>query len=172
MAWKLSHSYILKKIKHYFVWTISSYEKIEKKYLGKIDYYFIISGYLLDQKNSFINKLIEESKKLTWEKVFVLWDNLNDYIKKIDEHNITIYSNVSWLKRLEFFSRADIIISRSGYTTVMDLIVNNKKAILFPTNNQTEQEYLAEYLDKKWLFINWWKWDFNLELLIDKLKNK
>jgi len=31
----------------------------------------------------------------------------------------------------------------------MDLVANNKKAILFPTKNQTEQEYLAKYLDKK-----------------------
>jgi hypothetical protein len=53
------------------------------------------------------------------------------------------------------------------------LVTNNKKAILFPTKNQTEQEYLAEYLDKKWLFVNWWQNGYNLKKLLlstDNLK--
>ena len=30
----------------------------------------------------------------------------------------------------------------------MDLVANNKKAILFPTKNQTEQEYLSKYFKR------------------------
>jgi UDP-N-acetylglucosamine:LPS N-acetylglucosamine transferase len=41
---------------------------------------------------------------------------------------------------------SDLIISRSGYTTVMDLAALRKKSILIPTPGQTEQEYLGEYL--------------------------
>ena len=33
------------------------------------------------------------------------------------------------------------------------LIELDKKAILYPTPNQTEQEYLAEYLSKKNIFL-------------------
>jgi uncharacterized protein (TIGR00661 family) len=36
-----------------------------------------------------------------------------------------------------------LVISRSGYTTLMDLAVFGKKAVLIPTPGQTEQEYLA-----------------------------
>jgi hypothetical protein len=35
----------------------------------------------------------------------------------------------------------------------MDLVELSKKAILFPTQNQTEQEYLAYYLNKKDLYV-------------------
>jgi len=46
---------------------------------------------------------------------------------------------------------AEIIICRSGYSSVMDLIKLNRHAVLIPTPGQTEQEYLGKYLmDKKW----------------------
>jgi UDP-N-acetylglucosamine transferase subunit ALG13 len=38
-----------------------------------------------------------------------------------------------------------VVLSRSGYSTIMDLATLNKKAVFIPTPNQTEQEYLAEY---------------------------
>ena len=48
---------------------------------------------------------------------------------------------------------AGIILSRPGYSTIMDLAVLGKKAIFIPTPGQTEQEYLARYcLEKKWFF--------------------
>lgn len=170
LAWKLSHSDILKKLKHYYIWTLTSYEKPENSIVQDIDYYFIISWYLVEHKDNFIKKLVKEAQKLEWKKIFVLWDNSTDTITNIEESNITIYSNISWEQRINFFHRAKIIISRAWYTTIMDLVANNKKAILFPTKNQTEQEYLAKYLDKKWLFVNWGKTKFDLQKLVSKYK--
>lgn len=40
-------------------------------------------------------------------------------------------------------SSSRIVIARSGYSTVMDLVKLEKKAIFIPTPGQTEQEYLA-----------------------------
>jgi len=42
-------------------------------------------------------------------------------------------------------NRAKVVVSRSGYSTLMDLCVLQKKALLIPTPGQTEQEYLAAY---------------------------
>lgn len=45
---------------------------------------------------------------------------------------------------------ADLIIARSGYTTIMELAGLRTRKILFvPTPGQTEQEYLARYLEEK-----------------------
>lgn len=44
---------------------------------------------------------------------------------------------------------SEIIIARSGYSTVMDLATLGKKAIFIPTPGQTEQEYLAQRLMDK-----------------------
>jgi uncharacterized protein (TIGR00661 family) len=46
-------------------------------------------------------------------------------------------------------AKAEWVICRSGYSTVMDLVKMQKKSIMVPTPGQTEQEYLASYLGKK-----------------------
>jgi len=48
--------------------------------------------------------------------------------------------------------QSDLLICRSGYTTIMDLVKLGQKAILVPTPGQTEQEYLAGYLMKQHFF--------------------
>lgn len=49
---------------------------------------------------------------------------------------------------------ANIVITRSGYSSIMDLITLEKKTILIPTPGQTEQEYLAQRLgDFGWFKI-------------------
>jgi uncharacterized protein (TIGR00661 family) len=40
--------------------------------------------------------------------------------------------------------KSELVLCRSGYSTLMDLIALKKKAILIPTPGQTEQEYLAD----------------------------
>ena len=44
------------------------------------------------------------------------------------------------------FKQSEYIISRSGYTTIMEILALQKKSILIPTPGQTEQEYLAKHL--------------------------
>lgn len=44
--------------------------------------------------------------------------------------------------------RSGIVISRSGYSSVMDMQALGRKAIFIPTPGQTEQEYLAKRLKK------------------------
>ena len=47
---------------------------------------------------------------------------------------------------------SDIVISRPGYSTIMDLNVLGKQAIFIPTPGQTEQEYLAAELQRSGKF--------------------
>jgi len=47
---------------------------------------------------------------------------------------------------------AKVIISRSGYSTVMDLAKLGKRAVLIPTPGQTEQEYLAQHFFEQGIF--------------------
>jgi len=42
-----------------------------------------------------------------------------------------------------------LVVSRSGYSTIMDLKALKKKAFLIPTPGQGEQLYLAKYLKSK-----------------------
>ncbi len=55
--------------------------------------------------------------------------------------NIYNYLHGDSLNRL--LNASEYIVSRSGYTTLMDMAILGKKAIYIPTPGQTEQEYLA-----------------------------
>ena len=74
------------------------------------------------------------------EKVPVL--NLQE--KHIEAHN---YMATKDLERA--INSSEMVLSRSGYTTIMDLAKLEKKAFFIPTPGQYEQEYLAERLDEK-----------------------
>lgn len=60
-----------------------------------------------------------------------------------------------------------IVISRSGYTTLMDLVKLRKKAIIVPTPGQTEQEYLGKYLMEKGVFYSVPQENFNLQKALE-----
>lgn len=45
-----------------------------------------------------------------------------------------------------------LIVCRSGYSSLMDLAVLGKKALLIPTPGQTEQQYLAERMARAGIF--------------------
>lgn len=55
-----------------------------------------------------------------------------------------------------------MVICRSGYTTIMDLVEMEKKAIFIPTPGQYEQEYLAKYFHKKGMVLMVKQDDFSL----------
>jgi UDP:flavonoid glycosyltransferase YjiC (YdhE family) len=65
---------------------------------------------------------------------------------------------------------ADIVITRSGYSSIMDLVALRKPAILIPTPGQPEQEYLARYMQQKnWFYCTPQK-KFNLQLAISEFR--
>jgi uncharacterized protein (TIGR00661 family) len=93
-----------------------------------------------------------------------------------EEKKQLVYRNnlsiVSYLNSNELFSAindSETIISRPGYSTLMDLAATGKKAILIPTPGQTEQEYLAETLSVKSIFFSVQQKKFSLTDAIEKV---
>jgi UDP-N-acetylglucosamine transferase subunit ALG13 len=143
----LSHSKHLARCPHSYVGILSSYDRLNLE--QDIDYLFIISGYLLEHKEAaFIRSLLKQSVTLPGKKVFVLGQqDIGDFSDIISTAaDLEILPMVDGLKRQKLFNRARRVISRAGYTTVMDLVEHGKRGLLIPTPNQTEQEYLAAYL--------------------------
>ena len=62
---------------------------------------------------------------------------------------VTVYNYINTEELQEYILKADKIICRSGYSSIMDLhaLGKLKNATLIPTPGQTEQEYLAEYIN-------------------------
>ncbi|NML20151.1 hypothetical protein HHL16_04670 [Pseudoflavitalea sp. G-6-1-2] len=81
--------------------------------------------------------------------------------------HVTIFNHVPAAELNKLVCEADMVISRAGYTTVMDLLKTNKKSILIPTPGQAEQEYLATHLQQQQLALTFSQMQFNLMLALD-----
>jgi len=60
--------------------------------------------------------------------------------------NVTVFDHLAAAELEQKIKGASFVISRCGYSTVMDLAALKKRSILVPTPGQTEQEYLAKHL--------------------------
>jgi UDP-N-acetylglucosamine transferase subunit ALG13 len=66
----------------------------------------------------------------------------------------TCFNHLTSPEMQQVISSSERIISRAGYSTIMDLVSMKRSALLIPTTGQTEQEYLAEYLLSKGFFAS------------------
>ncbi|MBW6490774.1 MAG: hypothetical protein K0B15_06205 [Lentimicrobium sp.] len=79
----------------------------------------------------------------------------NSFIDIADHMNTNEFAQVLLSKPL--------VISRAGYSTLMDIAFTGNKAILVPTPGQTEQEYLAKKLSEAGIFYTTTQNNLNLK---------
>jgi len=84
---------------------------------------------------------------------YALPENLPDTLE--------IFTGTDWQTTDALFHASACIVSRAGYSTLMDLKILAKKGILIPTPGQAEQLYLAEKHQNSasWEFRSHWKSD-------------
>ncbi len=146
----LSHrSGISEDPKIIFTGILSDIERVEYEIIS--DYLFIISG-PEPQRTIFEKKIFEQAASLNGKKIIVRGVTESDEI--MNENGTEIYSSVKREKLAAMIRGARIIISRSGYSSVMEFVSCGKKALLVPTPGQTEQEYLADHY-KKMKYFNY-----------------
>lgn len=101
------------------------------------------------QRTIFENIILNQLKNTTKKMVLVRGLPENNVKLNIENLNITTHNFLNADRLNEVMLQSSLIISRSGYSTIMDLEVLQKKAVLVPTPGQTEQEYLAKLLAAK-----------------------
>lgn len=62
---------------------------------------------------------------------------------------VTVYNHLPTAELQKALLESGMIICRSGYTSIVELLLLHKKAILVPTPGQTEQEYLALHMQQQ-----------------------
>ncbi|WP_223032653.1 glycosyltransferase [Hanstruepera marina] len=148
-------------IKTKYIGPLSRFEK--KKLPKKYDLMVLLSG-PEPQRSILETKLLKLLKDYNGTVLFV---------KGVVEASITeekqglmkIINYLTTQELEEAFNTSDLILSRSGYTTLMDLAKLDKKAFFIPTPGQFEQEYLAERLHKLNIAPSCNQDDFTLEKL-------
>ncbi|MFS4484308.1 glycosyltransferase [Hyunsoonleella sp. 2307UL5-6] len=83
----------------------------------------------------------------------------------VQKNNVTLYNFMTSARLEKTINSSKIVLSRSGYTTIMDLAKLEKKAFFIPTPGQTEQEYLAKRLNDQGFVPSCKQEDFNILLL-------
>lgn len=90
--------------------------------------------------------------------------------KSTTQGGLTIYNHLLGDQLSELIQKSSIIITRSGYSSIMDLYkINAKRVILIPTPGQTEQEYLAQELDRQKVALYQTQAKFNLNDALSRL---
>jgi len=86
-------------------------------------------------------------------------------------NTIHFYNHLSSEELNREAMKAEFFISRSGYSTIMDIAALQKKSILIPTPGQTEQEYLADRLMKKQFAYCVYQNNFSLLKNVEEARN-
>jgi hypothetical protein len=140
----LSHKYPLPKNAQ-FIGILSRFQGLENVE-PNTDYEVVavISG-VEPQRTMFEKMLIKKYKNKPFQTILVSGQPHKLKIGK-NIHNISLVSHLSDEEMAALFVGAKKIVSRSGYSTIMDLVTLNclEKAELIATPGQTEQEYLFE----------------------------
>ena len=127
-----------------YIGALSRFESLEKT--EDLDVLAIVSG--PEPQRSIFEELLR--KQLTASKfkaVLVLGKTEENKVEEIG--NLKLISHLNAKSLNQQMVNANVVISRSGYSTVMDIAKLNKKAIFVPTPGQTEQLYLAKYFYDK-----------------------
>ncbi|MCB0464188.1 MAG: glycosyltransferase [Aequorivita sp.] len=119
--------------------------RMQKKELQKtIDVLVLLSG--PEPQRSILEERLKESLKKSEKKVLIVCGIVEAKQQWYDFENIKMVNFMKSEELEETINKSEIVISRSGYTTIMDLTVLEKKAFFIPTPGQYEQEYLAKRL--------------------------
>jgi len=95
--------------------------------------------------------------------------DLSEYANKYKDQ-LEIKDSVVGSELNEIMCASRFIICRSGYSTLLDLAIIQKPALLIPTPGQPEQEYLSDELERKKLFHSVAQGEINLKKDIEIAK--
>jgi UDP:flavonoid glycosyltransferase YjiC (YdhE family) len=104
--------------------------------------YFIIGSGPEPYRTQLIEKLLNHFKASDKKIVITGMDILPD----LKKDNFVLVKNMNRKEINDHINKSTKVITRAGYTSLMDLECTKCEAILIPTKNQYEQEYLAEHL--------------------------
>jgi uncharacterized protein (TIGR00661 family) len=121
------------------------------------------------QRTIFEATILEQIAYLPYQFVFFRGSRMGRSIAYSNTEKIRAIFDIATREDMtKWLTEADVVISRSGYTTIMDLAYLGKKALLIPTPGQTEQEYLAAMLAKKNIFVTQSQHKINLQIGIQQ----
>lgn len=167
LAGLLSHPAVLPKVRVKYLGTLS---RLALKQTSAVNNLLIVLSGPEPQRTFLENTLLNQLQTFDGKALFVR--GLPGEVKTLSSFkDVRIVNHLSSAEMEAAFNESELIISRSGYTTVMDICKLHKKAILIPTPGQTEQEYLASHLYKQGWCLTVEQDVFNLHEVLHRASN-
>jgi len=131
-------------IKPKYIGILSRMKKkdLEKKY----DVLVLLSG--PEPQRSFLEKKMILVFRWQKKSVLLIQGCVGSQQEVVRLGNLTICNYMNSKELEDAINESEVIVSRSGYTSIMDLAAIGKKAFFIPTPGQFEQEYLAKRMEK------------------------
>lgn len=159
LAGNLSHPKKKPGVPVHYVGLLSRFETRNLPIFYKL--MFVISG-PEPQRTIFENIILKELRHYK-DKAILIRGLPDRHDKVAAPSNIDVFNHLRSTEMNDAICASELVICRSGYSSIMDLSRLGKKSILIPTPGQTEQEYLADYLYQKKYAIKIKQKDFCLE---------
>jgi uncharacterized protein (TIGR00661 family) len=165
IAGSLSHPKKLLRVPVRYIGGLSRLEK-QPVTIKMYDMLIIISG--PEPQRTLLERRIVKELDHYQGKVLLIRGLPGKEEKLYVNENVTVKNHLAAEALERAFNESELIISRSGYTTVMDILKLKKKSVLIPTPGQTEQEYLAQHLATQGWCIVAKQDEFSLKELVRK----
>lgn len=161
LSGKLGHSNSFK----FPVTYIGPLSRMKKKELPKkYDVLVLLSG--PEPQRTMLEVKMMDVFLNTSKKILLVRGVIEEKEEILQNKNITIVNFLQSRVLEKAINESAVVVSRSGYTTIMDLAALEKRAFFIPTPGQFEQKYLAKELKAKGIVPSCKQEDFT----IDKLK--
>lgn len=167
LSGRLSHPANLRIPTHY-IGPLSRFSAAMETPTGKpqdkIDLLVMLSG--PEPQRSMLEDIIIDHSQAFTGKIVVLRGLPSAKTTLPDAGNLTFLNHASTDHIHSLIQAAGLIVSRSGYSTIMDLVSLGKKAYFVPTPGQSEQEFLALRMKARGWFDYCSQEQFSLETAV------
>ena len=151
LAGELAHPQQLPALPVTYIGPLSRFVDKAFEYANEPFYLFMVSG--PEPQRTVFEEMIEKELRQFDGKAIVIRGLPGEKRDKKGFKKVAFINHLPTSDLNKLIQQASFVICRSGYSSIMDLMILKKKSIIIPTPGQTEQEYLAAYLmNKKFCF--------------------
>jgi len=136
--------------KHYFIGPLSRFSKLDLA--DRYDCAFVLSG--PEPQRSYLEDIILKQLPGLGLSSAILIRGTREGKPLPVTKGLAVIDLAAGTELNRIMSSSRLIVCRSGYSSLLDLSVLRKPALLISTPGQPEQEYLARELHRKGLFLN------------------
>jgi len=159
---------------------LSESGSIPVKYIGNLsrlnkipsdmvyDLTIILSG--PEPQRTILEKIILTQLKKSNRKALLIRGVIEENSLWTQEGEVQLVNYLQANELEKIINQSELIVARSGYSTIMDLAKLGKRAIFIPTPGQTEQEYMSRRLMNNGVAFSMNQDKFNLVYAIERSK--